>query len=262
MFAVIKTGGKQYKVASGDVLKVEKLAADAGETVQFNEILMLSGDNTTVGSPFVDGAAVQAEVVEQGRGPKLVNFKKRRRKHSSKRLKGHRQHLTEVKITEILASGGDATGVKAALGAASAGAIAAAVPATEAKKPVKTKSEEKAAKVEVAAEQEPAKDKEPAEKTAAAASAEDAAEVKAVQPGNLLDAAQGEADDLTQISGVGPKLNTKLNENGVYHFWQIAQWGPEEIAWMDDKLSFKGRIERDGWIDQAEKMSADKSKSK
>ena len=101
MFAVIKTGGKQYKVASGDVLKVEKLAADAGETVQFNEILMLGGDSTTVGSPFVDGAAVQAEVVEQGRGPKLLNFKKRRRKHSSKRLKGHRQYLTEVKITEI-----------------------------------------------------------------------------------------------------------------------------------------------------------------
>ena len=273
MFAVIKTGGKQYKVASGDVLKVEKLAADAGETVQFNEILMLGGDSTTVGSPFVNGAAVQAEVVEQGRGPKLLNFKKRRRKHSSKRLKGHRQQLTEVKITDILASGGDATGIKAALGAASVGAIAAAVPAAAPKKPAKAKSEEAAPKAEAKAKSEeaapkaeataaaaPKKDKEPAEKKEAAAPAADAADVDAVQPGNLLDAPKGEPDDLTQISGVGKVLEKKLHDNGVYHFWQISEWGPEEIAWMDDKLSFKGRIERDGWIGQAEKMSSDKTK--
>ena len=126
MFAVLKTGGKQYKVAKDDVLTIEKLAASAGETVQFNEILMLGGDQTTVGSPLVDGAAVQAEVVEQGRGPKLLNLKRRRRKHSSRRLKGHRQYLTTVRITEILASGGDATGVKPALGAGSAPAADAA----------------------------------------------------------------------------------------------------------------------------------------
>ena len=260
MFAVIKTGGKQYKVASGDVLKIEKLAADAGETVQFNEILMLGGDKTTVGSPFVDGAAVQAEVVEQGRGPKLLNFKKRRRKHSSKRLKGHRQYLTEVKITEILASGGDKTGIKAALGAASVGAIAAAAPAAAPKKPAKAKSEEAAPKAETKAAAAPKKDKEPAAKKEAKAPAADAGDVDAVQPGNLLDGPKGEPDDLTQISGVGKVLEKKLHDNGVYHFWQISEWGPEEIAWMDDKLSFKGRIERDGWIDQAEKMSSDKTK--
>jgi large subunit ribosomal protein L21 len=121
MFAVIKTGGKQYKVAAGDEVTVEKLAAEAGETVQFNEVLMLGGEGEpTVGAPRVDGAGVQAEVVEQTRGPKLINFKRRRRKHSSKRRKGHRQHLTLVRVTEILASGADASGVKAAEGAGSA----------------------------------------------------------------------------------------------------------------------------------------------
>ncbi|MCT4559509.1 MAG: 50S ribosomal protein L21, partial [Pelagimonas sp.] len=88
MFAVMKTGGKQYKVQAGDVLRVEKLAADAGETVQFNEILMVGGDSTTVGAPLVAGAAVQAEVIDQIKGDKVINFVKRRRKHSSQRTKG------------------------------------------------------------------------------------------------------------------------------------------------------------------------------
>ena len=121
MFAVMKTGGKQYKVQSGDMLRVEKLAADAGETVQFNEILMLGGDKTVVGAPMVDGAAVQAEVVDQIKGEKVINFVKRRRKHGSQRTKGHRQKLTLVRIVDILASGGDKSGVKAAIGA---GAVA------------------------------------------------------------------------------------------------------------------------------------------
>jgi large subunit ribosomal protein L21 len=110
MFAVLKTGGKQYKVAKDTIFTVEKLAADAGETVQFNEVLMLGGDTVTVGAPFVAGAAVQAEVLEQLRGPKVISFKKRRRKHSSQRKRGHRQYLTRVRITDILASGADATG--------------------------------------------------------------------------------------------------------------------------------------------------------
>ena len=120
MFAVLKTGGKQYKVQAGDVLRVEKLAADAGEKIQFNEILMLGGDNLVVGAPLVDDAAVQAEVVDQIKGEKVINFVKRRRKHSSKRTKGHRQQLTLIKVTDILASGAGASGVKAAVGAGSA----------------------------------------------------------------------------------------------------------------------------------------------
>jgi len=106
MFAVIRTGGKQYRVAAGDEITVEKLPVEAGQTVEFNEILMLGGDAPTVGTPLVDGAAVKAEVLEQMRGPKVVNFKKRRRKHGSKRLKGHRQHLTLVRVTDIVGAGG------------------------------------------------------------------------------------------------------------------------------------------------------------
>lgn len=116
MFAVLKTGGKQYKVAANDVFMVEKLVAEAGETVQFNEVLMLGGETVTVGAPYVSGAAVQAEVLEQLRGPKVISFVKRRRKHSSQRKRGHRQHLTRVRITEILASGAEASGVRAASG--------------------------------------------------------------------------------------------------------------------------------------------------
>lgn len=222
MFAVLKTGGKQYRVQSGDTLRVEKLAADAGETVQFNDILMLGGDTTTVGTPFVDGAAVQAEVIDQVKGDKVINFVRRRRKHSSKRTKGHRQHLTMIRVTDILADGAGATGVKAAIGAGAAMAasarVAAAAPVVE------------------------------------AAETADAGE----RPANLLDAARdGQPDALTRISGVGPKLEGLLHENGVFHFDQIAAWTAPEIAYMDDKLSFKGRIERDNWIEQAKQFAAE-----
>lgn len=135
MFAVLKTGGKQYKVSSGDTLRVEKLAADAGEKVQFNDILMLGGDNTVVGSPLVSGAAVQAEVIDQIKGDKVIHFVKRRRKHSSKRTKGHRQQLTLIRVTDILAEGADASGVKAAIGAGSAPADAPAAAKKEAAAP-------------------------------------------------------------------------------------------------------------------------------
>lgn len=131
MFAVLKTGGKQYKVQSGDVLRVEKLAAEAGETIQFNDVLMLGGDSTVLGAPTVAGAAVQATVIDQIKGEKLIHFVKRRRKHSSKRTKGHRQKLTLVRITDILASGADATGVKAAVGAGSVAGDAEAAPAAK-----------------------------------------------------------------------------------------------------------------------------------
>ena len=94
LFAVIKTGGKQYKVQTGDLLKLEKLAAYAGDKVQFNEIMLLGGDKTVVGTPLVEGAAVQADVIDQIKGLKTIKFVKRRRKHGSQRTRGHRQHLT------------------------------------------------------------------------------------------------------------------------------------------------------------------------
>ena len=175
MFAVLKTGGKQYKVASGDVLKVEKLAGNAGEKVQFNEILMLGGDKVTVGAPFVAGAGVQAEILEQGKGPKLIHYVKRRRKHSSQRKKGHRQQITVLRVTDILASGADKSGVAAAVGGSVEVAEAPAVAKKPAaKKPAAKKAapakEAKAAEPKAAVEKKPAaKKKAPAKKAAAKA---------------------------------------------------------------------------------------------
>jgi large subunit ribosomal protein L21 len=108
MFAVIKTGGKQYRVAAEDVLKVEKVKGDPGEIVQFGEVLVVGGDAVTLGGPTVAGASVAAEVLEQGRGPKVIAFKKRRRKNS-RRKRGHRQEFTLVRITEILTDGAKPT---------------------------------------------------------------------------------------------------------------------------------------------------------
>ena len=105
MFAVIKTGGKQYRVAAEDVITVEKLNAEAGETVEIADVLMIGGDGATqVGAPLVEGATVAAEVVEQGRGNKILVFKKKRRKNY-RRKAGHRQEHTVLKITEILTGG-------------------------------------------------------------------------------------------------------------------------------------------------------------
>ena len=104
MFAVIKTGGKQYRVAEDQVLEVAKLEGEKGDIVQFGEVLMLGGDQPQVGSPMISGASVAAEVLHHGRGPKVIAFKKRRRKNS-RRKRGHRQDLTTVRITEILTDG-------------------------------------------------------------------------------------------------------------------------------------------------------------
>ena len=101
MYAVIKTGGKQYKVATGEKLKIESLGAEVGETINLDEVLMLvDGDNVSIGSPHVSGASVDATVLSHGRGKKVKIFKLRRRKHY-KRQQGHRQNFTEVVIGDI-----------------------------------------------------------------------------------------------------------------------------------------------------------------
>ena len=149
MFAVLKTGGKQYKVKAGDILRVEKLAAVAGDKIQFNEILMVGGDKPVLGAPLVAGAAVQAEVIEQIKGEKVIHFVKRRRKHSSQRTKGHRQQLTLLRVTDVLASGAEKSGVAAATGTADARRAAhnagAAAAADAAEAPAKPKRAAKAA---------------------------------------------------------------------------------------------------------------------
>ena len=151
-------------------------------------------------------------MIEQIKGDKVIKFVKRRRKHSSKRTVGHRQKLTLVKITDILSSGADKSGIKAATGSVSATAVEAAAPK-----------------------------KAPAKKAAAK---------KAEAP-----AADAGADDLKKLSGVGPALEKKLLEAGITTFAQIAAWTEADVAAMDEKLSFKGRIEREGWIEQAKELA-------
>jgi large subunit ribosomal protein L21 len=101
MYAVVKTGGKQYRVTSGDVIKVERLEGEAGGKIEFDQVLMVgNGDKTTVGSPLVSGAKVIAEIIAQDRGPKIIVFKKKRRQNY-RRKNGHRQDLTVLRIKDI-----------------------------------------------------------------------------------------------------------------------------------------------------------------
>jgi len=226
MFAVLKTGGKQYKVQAGDMLRVERIAASAGETVQFNDVLMLGGDNPQVGAPMIEDAGVQAEVVDQIKGEKVIHFVKRRRKHSSKRTKGHRQKLTLVKITDILASGAGKSGVAEAIGtgSVSAAAVAAITGASVDAAPAKKAKAAKPAKADAPKAEKPAKAKK---------------------------AAKSEGDDLSKISGVGPVIVGKLNDAGITTFAQIAAWTDADVEEIEEKLSFKGRVGREDWIAQA-----------
>lgn len=196
MYAVVKTGGKQYRVSKDDVLRVERLPGEAGDVVTLDDVLMIGeGANVTVGAPTIGGASVAAEIVEQMRDKKIIIFKKRRRQ-TYRRKKGHRQHLTVLKITDILTDG--------------------------------------------------AKPKAAAKKTAAAPTA--------TAPVATTPAAGG-ADDLKLLSGVGPVLEKKLHDAGVTSFAQIAAWTEHDIAEFDEKLSFKGRIEREGWVEQAKTLA-------
>jgi len=137
MYAVIRTGGKQYKVATDDVLAVEKLTAEAGSSIAFDEVLMLGeGEDVTVGAPLVAGASVKADIVEQTRGDKIIVFKKKRRKNYRRR-QGHRQDLTVVRITDILDADRKST-------AATAKPTADAKPKGDAKPKVDAKREAKA----------------------------------------------------------------------------------------------------------------------
>jgi large subunit ribosomal protein L21 len=227
MFAVIKTGGKQYTVAADDLLKVEKLAGDAGDMVEFTEVLMVGeGADATIGKPFVDGALVTAEVVEQGRARKVIAFKKRRRQNS-KRTRGHRQHETTIRIAEILTGG--------------------AKPKKAAPKKAAEKKADAAPKAKA----------EPAAKTADKPKSEAKPEAKAADdaPAALFEAPKGDADDLKKITGVGPVLEKKLNAFGVTRFAQIAAFKKADIAKLDEALNFKGRIERDDWVGQAKALA-------
>jgi large subunit ribosomal protein L21 len=217
MFAVIKTGGKQYRVAENDIIRIEKLGGDAGDAVAFEEVLMVAGEGEpSVGAPFVEGATVTGEVVGQGRARKVIVFKKKRRQ-GYRRTAGHRQYRTDVRITAILTGGAKPPAPKAK---AAAPAPKAEAPKLEASKPEASKPE--------------------ASRPAPAAEGD-----------ALFATPAGPADDLKKISGVGPVLEKKLNALGITQFAQIAAFSADDIARVDDSLNFKGRIERDDWISQA-----------
>ena len=217
MFAVIKTGGKQYRVKQGDKLRVESLDADEGETVSLDQVLMAGdGADVAIGNPLVSNASVSAKVVSHGRGKKVDIVKFRRRKHYRRQM-GHRQNYTELEITAI-------NGVSA--GSSSGNTTPAEKPAPSKPKPQK--------------KEQPASE--------AGSSSDTAGSLK------FLDAPNGTPDDLKKILGIGSVLEEKLNDMGVYHYSQIAEFSATDIENINTHLNFPGRIERDEWIPQAQDL--------
>ena len=230
MFAVIKTGGKQYRVVANDVLKIEKVAGDVGDMVEIGYVLAHGdGDVVTFGAPFVDGALVTAEVVAQGRAKTVIAFKKRRRQNSRRRH-GHRQYETTVRIDEILLAGAKPSKRAAEKPAKEVAAEAAPAPAKKAKAPAA-----EAAPVAALA------DLEPKAKPAKA---------KAAKPEVV--------DDISLISGIGPVLKDKMTEAGYATLTSISKLKKADIAKLDEELGLGGRIERDEWVAQAKELLAGK----
>jgi large subunit ribosomal protein L21 len=218
MYAVIKTGGKQYRVSPGDKLRVESLDAEAGNSIDFDQVLMLgTGDDVTVGTPLVSGAVVSAKVLSHGRGDKVKVIKFRRRKHYRRQM-GHRQNFTELEITSV-------NGVTAP--------------------PASKKPAEKPASPKQAAAK--------SDSTKASETVETSAPAPTSAP-KFLDAPNGEPDDLKKILGIGSVLEEKLNELGIYHYSQIAEFSDDDVASINAHLNFPGRIERDEWIPQAKEL--------
>jgi large subunit ribosomal protein L21 len=186
MYAVIQTGGKQYRVTEGETLRVEKLNADEGASVDLDKVLMIGeGDDVKIGAPYIDGGKVTATVKSHGRGKKVTIIKFRRRKHHMKR-QGHRQWYTELEITAI---GGN-----------------------------------KSAPVRSTPKQE-----------------------VSTGPGT-------KGDDLTRINGIADVIEGKLKAMDITTFQQISDFTEEQVAEVNEKLHFKGRIEREEWVEQAKKL--------
>ncbi|RIA47509.1 50S ribosomal protein L21 [Dichotomicrobium thermohalophilum] len=237
MYAVIRTGGKQYRVAPNDVLEIEKVEADEGEVIELPEVLMIGKDGAApqIGAPTIDGARVAAEVLEQGRGEKIIVFKKKRRKNY-RRKRGHRQPLTTIRVLEVLEAG-----QKPGEGVGSA-------PAKETKGKGKAKKGTEQAPAAGAAEESKAQKKASGKQKPAAPSGFE-----------KLDAPQGEPDNLKALPGVGPKLAEKLNEYGIFHFHQLAAMSEADVEEMDAALNLRGRATRDDWVGQAKQFIEDSS---
>lgn len=279
MYAVIKTGGKQYRVAADDIIEIEKLAAEVGETVAFPDVLMVAGSGAPeIGRPTVAGATVAGEIVEQTRGDKVISFKKRRRKNS-RRKRGHRQQLTVVRITEILTGGSKPSklakvlaaadskqGSQAAHGRSGAAFIArqglslASIGGTGAAGSATAGAG--AGKGNTAAASAAART--PGTKAKGSAGSNGTAAQGGPGKGagrafGLLSTPEGKADDLTLIGGIGDKIAGTLNRHGIHHFWQIAAMTDKDIADVERDLEFPGRIKREEWREQARELMAGKA---
>jgi large subunit ribosomal protein L21 len=257
MFAVIKTGGKQYRVAAGDTITVERIAGEPGEVVAFEQVLMLvDGGKTEIGAPGVAGVTVAGELVEQARGAKVIAFKKRRRKNS-RRKRGHRQDLTVIKITDILTGGVKPAAAKRVVEAK----VAEPAPAEAKPEAAKKAPKAEAAKAEAAKAEAPAAgDHDHAGIAAGAHAAMEAAKAKGIDTSKFqhLEAPIGTADDLKLVSGVGPTIEKKLNAIGIWHYWQVKALSEEDIATVEQQVGFKGRAHRDDWMGQAADLMAGK----
>jgi large subunit ribosomal protein L21 len=241
MYAIIKTGGKQYRVSPGETLRVESLAVAEGESINFDQVLMVAdGDNISVGNPLLSDAVVTGKVLSHGRGDKVRIIKFRRRKHHRKQM-GHRQNFTELEIVSI-------NGVTAPAGSEdnAKGAKAKSDSGKDKKSGANDDSGSGAKAAAGAAAVTAA-----AGATAAASASADSASTEAP---HFLDAPNGEPDDLKKILGIGPVLEEKLNGMGIYHYSQIAAFTDDDIASINTHLNFPGRIERDEWIPQAAEL--------
>lgn len=226
MYAVIKTGGKQYRVSPGDTLRVESLDADEGASIDIDQVLMVGeGSDVSIGNPLLSDAKVSAKVLSHGRGDKVKIVKFRRRKHHRKQM-GHRQNYTEIEITSV-------NGVTAPASKKSA---------AKPKAPTSDNNADKKAEQDT---------KQNDQASAAGAVASAAAAGAALK---FLDAPNGEPDDLKKILGIGSVLEEKLNDMGVYHYSQIAEFTASDIENINTHLNFPGRIERDEWIPQAQEL--------
>ena len=247
MYAVIKTGGKQYRVKPGDKLRVESLDADEGATVDFDEVLMVAnGADVTLGSPLVDNAKVTAKVLSHGRGAKVRIIKFKRRKHYRRQM-GHRQNYTELQITSVNGVTAPESGPESASASAGkpakSGASASQGTAKASASSATSSGSATAAAAGVAAAG-----------AGAAAAASASTEASSADAPKFLDAPNGEPDDLKKILGIGSVLEEKLHGMGIYHFSQIAEFTEEDVANVNTHLNFPGRIERDEWIAQAKEL--------
>lgn len=287
MYAVIKTGGKQYRVNQGDKLRVESLDVEEGDSVSLDQVLMVGeGADVIIGDPYVSSASVSATVLSHGRGKKINVIKFRRRKHYRRQM-GHRQNYTELEITAI--TGGPA------------GAQSKPAASTKAEPKPADNTATPAAAATLKFLDAPNGEPDDLKKILGIGSVleeklndmgvyhySQVAEFSATDienintnlnfPGRIerdewipqaqnlvsggegrklkyLDAPEGEKEDLKLISGVGPVLEDKLNELGIYHFWQIAKFEQKDIDLVNDAMAFPGRIERDEWIAQAQNLA-------